>query len=183
MPQRIVRKADIAVGIGGGGIELEHLLRIRQCVLKLFVAAVDLSAECMGADMFGIEANGGGEILQGFAIFSLVFPDVRQPTAIMGFGGRLEFDGGTIVLQRLWNLPEHLACLGANQIGLGLIRQPANDLGRVLHGLRIGAEKVVAAGARKIESGLIALLLEDVGEVFDGLLIAVVVRFAIRVIE
>ena len=133
--------------------------------------------------MFGIEANGGGEILQGFAILPLIFPHVGQSTAIMGFGGRLEFNGSAVVLQRLWNLAEHLPCLGAKEIGIGFIGQTANDLRRVLQGLRIGAEKVVAAGTREIESGLIALLLEDVGEVFDGLLIAVVVRFAIRVIE
>ena len=62
-----MREADVSVGVGGVGIELEDQFGVRQRVLELVVPAVDLDAEFIGSKVFRIEADGGGEIVEGLA--------------------------------------------------------------------------------------------------------------------
>jgi len=48
-------------------VEFEHHLRILERVLELIVPAVELGAEFIGSDVFVIEADGAGVIVEGLA--------------------------------------------------------------------------------------------------------------------
>ena len=59
---------------------------------------------------------------------------------------------------------QHLARLGADEIGLSLVGQASNNFRRILQRVRMGPEKIITAGTREVQAGLVALSLEDVGE-------------------
>jgi hypothetical protein len=59
--------ADVARGVWGVGVKLENHFGVLQRVLDLVMPALDLGAEFIGSDVSGIEAAGGGEIVEGLA--------------------------------------------------------------------------------------------------------------------
>lgn len=63
-----VGQADIAVGVGRVGRKFQDDFGILQRHLELIEVAIDLGAGLMGADVFGVELDRLGEIVQRLAV-------------------------------------------------------------------------------------------------------------------